>query len=89
MGGTGGYQPTAEASKRWRSYPLNYVYTWYVSGNNIINKAGSYSDGHYWKSSADSYTTALSFEFTDSSIALTGRIGKKSDGLMVRCIAGV
>ena len=43
LGGNGKNQETAAASKRWRNYPINYIYSGEQRGNTAYNRANSVS----------------------------------------------
>ncbi len=85
LGGTGTYQDTIESSKRWRTYPNNYVY----SGNTYsepINNRNSY--GGYWSSSANGGHTAYNLVFYDDLVYPGTDAGYSSKfvGRMIRCV---
>ena len=85
MGGTGGYQSTAVASNRWRTYPNNYVYSGHVEGSSVTGRSSS---GSYWSSTGSSNNVSIMI-FDKSSIIPSGSGETKSYGMTVRCIAGV
>ena len=87
MGGTGARQYAAEASKRWRSYPNNFVYSGYVVDSSVSTRS---SYGVYWSSSASTSSYAHRLYFNSSGDVIPGTDGNdKYFGGMVRCVAGV
>ena len=85
MGGTGGYQYTAEASNRWRTYPNNFIYSGSVGSS--VNNRNSY--GYYWSSSASTSTLAYHLYFYSGEVRPGTDHNNKYLGWMVRCVAGV
>ncbi len=84
MGGTGAYQSTAEASLRWRKYPINYLYSGYVSGGSLYDRGGY---GYYWSSTASSSYGAYYLYLSSSDVSPGTNYSNKYYGRTVRCIA--
>ncbi|MBR2998311.1 InlB B-repeat-containing protein [Candidatus Saccharibacteria bacterium] len=93
LGGTGDYQTTAEASNRWRRFPVNFVYSghWYYDDAHDINFFGE-----YWSSSPANNEVASSFfigsyhgDYDDEQGTIVMEAAPKELGLSVRCILGV
>ena len=86
-GGTGLNQTEADgtlASERWRSYPLNYIY----SGEQ--KEASSYNRGNSaGVNSANSYTSTSSYNLwvRAAGVSMTGNNTSKLRGQTVRCVA--
>ena len=84
MGGTGVYQSTNEASNRWRSYPVNILYSGALSGSRFDYLGDR---GYYWSSTAynDGYSYLL---FLYNSNLYPGATSfYKYGGSNVRCVA--
>ena len=92
LGGTGGDSdsnttPTgATMSKRYRSYPNNYIYSGVANSSSPIS--GRTSTGAYWSSAAYDIYNASSLLFTNTISYPTSNYYYKYGGWMVRCIAG-
>ncbi len=85
MGGTGAYQSTAADSLRWRKYPVNFLYSGYVSGS--VSSRGSY--GEYWSSTAHSSSKAYGLSLASTNVVLPGiGYGNKIHGKTIRCLMG-
>ena len=85
MGGTGAYQSTTEASRRWRKYPVNTVYSGDVYSGSVDHR-GSY--GLYWSSTAYSSNYAYNLYLTPTNVRPgTDRNYYKYYGRSVRCVA--
>lgn len=82
MGGIGYNQNTTEASRRWRKWPNNFVFSGYVNGGSVSDR-GLF--GYYWSSSTNSrdgaYSASFSYNYADPTYG-----NDKYDGLTVRCI---
>ena len=84
MGGRGDGQASSEGCKRWRSYPVNYVY----AGGAGVQISERNVSGEYWTSSSGNYGVyeLLFYE----GIIDPGTSGtSKPSGLNARCVAGV
>ena len=84
MGGTGKNQSTAVGSLLWRKYPVNFVYSGFVS-NGSVNLRGSY--GSYCSSTAYSSSLAYSLTFGTSGVYPGMGSGSKYLGGSIRCVA--
>ncbi|MBR2741844.1 hypothetical protein IKD98_03800 [Candidatus Saccharibacteria bacterium] len=84
MGGTGQSQSTAADSLRWRKYPVNFVYSGYVSSGSVSNRGSS---GYYWSSTASSSSRAYYLLLDYSSVNPGTYNNNKHYGRTVRCVA--
>ncbi len=83
MGGTGAYQNTTEASRRWRTYPANYVLSGLVSGSSLYSR-GVFGDG--WSSTANTSNTVYGLYFGSGRVSPGMDDGTlKYTGYSVRC----
>ncbi len=73
------------ASKIFRAYPNNFVYSGGWTGVQTSNRS---SYGLYWSSSANADYHAYSFFFNSSSVYPGAILSSKCYGLSVRCVAG-
>ena len=74
----------ADASKKLRAYPNNFIYSGYVIGGSVDYR-GSY--GYYWSSTAYySSSSAYRLSFYNSSV-YPGTYGYKYIGMAIRCVA--
>ena len=84
MGGTGDYQSTTEASNRWRSYPVNFIYSGrWVS---VADDRGLY--GNCWSRTAGSSGSAGALYF-NAEFVNPYYFSDKYVGFTVRCLAPV
>ena len=74
----------ADASKKLRAYPNNFIYSGYVSGGSL-NFRGS--NGTYWSSTAYSSSTAYTLGFYSSVVGPGTGDGNKYYGRAIRCVA--
>ena len=92
LGGTGAYSdssttPTgATMSLAYRSYPNNFVYSGFVHGALVGDRA---SLGGYWSASGGSSNNAYSIGFSNTFVYPGTSNGVKHSGWVVRCVAGV
>ena len=70
------------ASKTYRTYPNNFLYSGYVNGSSVDSRG---SDGLYWSKSTYASYSAYSFFFTESFVD-TPNYGAKYWGFSVRCL---
>ena len=85
MGGTGINQYTAEASKRWRKYPTNFLYSGRFTSSSADSRG---SDGTYWSSTANSGKNSYYLYLGDTAVYPGSNSGSKYYGYSARCIAG-
>ena len=74
---------SATRSKMFRAYPLNYVYSDYITGTGSANRRGT--AGIYWSSNAISNEKAISL-FINSNIINFSWDANKQDHLSTRCL---
>jgi uncharacterized protein (TIGR02145 family) len=76
-------------SERWRSFPVNLVYSGEIDGedNEISSVYGRGSNGYYWTSSASGSNFAYHVLFGKNHIRPGTGSTSKYDGYSVRCIA--
>ena len=84
MGGTGGYQSTTEASNRWRSYPINFIYSGYWWGS-VTSDRGLNVD--YWSRTANGSVYAMGLDFYSEGVGPGDGNIEKQYGLTVRCLS--
>jgi uncharacterized protein (TIGR02145 family) len=88
MGGTGATQSSADGtaqSKKWRSFPDNFLYSGYAFYSAINNRG---SDGRYWSSSAYNAFNAYDLLLGGSRLRPGTDNSNKYVGFTVRCVAG-
>ena len=83
MGGTGGYQSTAEASNRWRSYPNNFLYSGVWYGSVAVGRGIS---GNYWSRTAGNSSSAYDLLFGSKNVTPDTGINVKGYSNTVRCL---
>ncbi len=84
MGGTGANQSTAEASLRWRKYPVNTVCSGEVFGGSVGSRG---TDGYFWSSTAVSSDLAYSLLLRSYHVIPgTNYYSVKYRGWTVRCV---
>ena len=87
LGGTGANQSSssgATQSKKWRSFPNNFVYAGHFYQSSAMNRNGG---GPYWSSSARTEEFVYSLSLSSSAINPGFAYGNKYYGRPVRCIA--
>ena len=82
MGGTGEYQNTTEASNRWRTYPVNYIYSGYAYGSSLDVRG---FDGLVWSSTAYSSNVAYILNFDSDNVNPGMVLSVTYVGFSVRC----
>ena len=75
---------TADASKKLKAYPNNFIYSGYVSGGSVYVR-GSY--GYYWSSMATNSTAAYDLYLSSSYVSPGTNGGLKYNGWSIRCVA--
>ena len=87
LGGTGGYQSGGTGttqSKKWRSFPNNFVYSGIFGDSSAYGRS---SDGHYWSSSTNANYHSALFLKLNSSLVNSSNSDNKNIGRSARCIA--
>ena len=88
LGGTGGSQfddAGTAMSKKYRSYPNNFVYSGYVDGSSFDRRN---SVGSYWPASGNAYDSTYYLHFSSTGVFPGTGISKKYNGRLVRCLIG-
>lgn len=83
LGGSGRNQETAAASKRWRVYPLNYIYSGEQRGNTMYNRANSTSAATL---NAANNERTYNFWLRDAGVNLSANNTGKVRGSTMRCM---
>ncbi|MBR3318981.1 InlB B-repeat-containing protein, partial [Candidatus Saccharibacteria bacterium] len=83
LGGTGTNQSTSVASKRWRTYPVNFVYSGMFSGSSANNRS---TNGNYWSSTVSTPNMAYVEGLRSNYVAPGTNVYDKYGGLTVRCL---
>lgn len=83
IGGTGADQSNDKASNRWRSYPLNFVYSGEWRNKTAQNR--NYS-GSYVTSNTTSQERAINFWLRPTTININSNTNYKNRGQTVRCV---
>ena len=87
MGGTGADQATLEASNRWRSFPVNVVYS---GATEQYDEFGRGNTGRLWAATAPTAQRAFDLELSENRVTPgypNSSILDKRNGMAVRCIA--
>ena len=72
------------ATKAFRRYPNNFVYSGYVSGRSVNGRGSS---GDYWSSTTYSAANAYNLRMNSSLVNPGTNITTKYDGWTIRCVA--
>ena len=81
MGGTGAQ--STKASKRWRKYPTNFLYSGRFGGSSAGNRG---SGGLYWSSTVQGAKGSY-YLYLASSVVAPGTLSNKNLGFTARCVA--